>query len=267
MDSLRDVEIVITRPRTQALRWRDVLNERGANTHLLPVLEIVPVSDARELEAVKSRILALAEYAKVVFVSQNAVEQTADWIDRYWPQPPLGVRYFAVGETTAAAARDCGLEVVAAEQAMNSEALLALPALQTVKNEKILICRGLGGRTLLGEQLRERGAQVDYCELYERRLPAAASAEFGLLIPQLRAAREAGRQLVIAVHSGESLQNFTQLLHEHRELQADVELRSAVVLVPGARVAELASSLGFRRILVAANATDDAMTQAIVDGL
>jgi uroporphyrinogen-III synthase len=265
--SLRDVDIVITRPRAQALKWKEALHELGVGTHLLSVLEIAPVSDSQQLEAVKARILALAEYAKVIFVSQNAVQHAMEWIDRYWPQLPVGVHYFAVGEATAAAARGWGLQVVAAEEAMNSEALLALPALQTVKNEKVLICRGLGGRSHLGEQLRERGAQVDYCELYERRLPAAASAELGRLIPQLRTARDAGRRTVIAVHSGESLQNLSRLLDQQPEARAEVQSNGAVLLVPGERVAELARSLGFRRILVAANATDEAMTRALAEGL
>jgi uroporphyrinogen-III synthase len=263
MKTLQGLAIVITRPRAQALKWQKALQAKGVSTHLLPVLEIAPVSDPAAVESVKTRVLALSDYNKVVFVSQNAVQHAMDWIDRYWPQLPVGIRYFAVGGATATAAREWGLEITAAEEAMNSEALLALSELQSVENEKILICRGLGGRTHLGEELRQRGAQVDYCELYERRLPAGAEAGLARLLPELTRAREAGKRIIVAVHSGESLQNLSRVLQR----QGSAELKSTVLLVPGARVAELASSLGFRHILVAENATDEAMTRALVEGL
>jgi uroporphyrinogen-III synthase len=263
MAAMKDLEIVITRPRAQARKWQETLQAMGASTHLLPVLDIAPVADASQIEAVKTRILALADYHKVIFVSQNAVRHAMDWIDRYWPQLPVGTQYFAVGAATGAAARQWGLQVSIADEAMNSEALLALPELQPVRNEKILICRGVGGRTHLGDKLRERGAHVDYCELYERRLPASAGNDLARLAPQLKQVRAAGRHIVFAVHSGESLQNFIQVMDE----QGSTEWQSAVLLVPGARVAGLAGSLGFRHILVAANATDEAMTQALVDSL
>ncbi|MCW8195484.1 uroporphyrinogen-III synthase [Proteobacteria bacterium 005FR1] len=263
MNNLQGLAIVITRPRAQALKWQKGLQAMGASTYLLPILEIAPVSDSAAVEAVKTRILALADYDKIIFVSQNAVQHAMDWIDRYWPQLPVGIRYFAVGGATAAAAREWGLEITAADEAMNSEALLALSELQAVENEKILICRGLGGRTHLGEQLFQRGAQVDYCELYERRLPASAEADVARLAPELIRNREAGSRIVIAVHSGESLQNLSRVLKRN----GNAELKSAVLLVPGARVAELASSLGFRHILVAENATDEAMTRALLEGL
>lgn len=263
MADLSELEVVITRPLAQAEQWRQALRGRGATTHLLPVLEIVPIADPADLHAVKNRILALADYSKVIFVSQNAVQQAVTWIDQYWPQQPVGIQYFAVGSTTARAACEQGLRVEAASHAMNSEALLQLPALQAVKDEKVLICRGVGGRTHLGEQLFQRGARVDYCELYHRRLPADAAQRYRQLIGLWEHSQAAAGKRVVAVHSGESLQNLRQLMDD----TATPALQDAVLLVPGARVAELASHLGFRRILVAENATDEAMTRALTDGI
>src|SRR5690554_6805419 len=134
-------------------------------------MEIVPVTEPAQQEAIKRRILALSDYHKVVFVSRNAVQHAMEWVDRYWPQQPIGVEYFAVGSVTAQVAREWGLRVEAAGEAMNSEAMLELPGLQDVNQQKILIFRGVGGRNFFSEQLRQRGAQVDFCELYERVIP------------------------------------------------------------------------------------------------
>jgi uroporphyrinogen-III synthase len=263
--NLRNLEIVITRPLAQAEKWQQQLHAAGARTHLLPVLEIAPLTSPAEIQAVKARILSLADYQKVIFVSQNAVIEAVKWVDRYWPQLPLGIRYFAVGSSTAALAEAAELPVETAGLAMNSEALLELPALQAIKNEKILICRGAGGRTHLGEQLQQRGAQVDYCELYHRQLPSDAGQRFRDLLDGWKKVTNSGRQRVFAVHSGESLQNLRQLVDDIAPAWREAVL-NATLLVPGVRVAALAAQLGFRRVLAAANATDEAMIQTL-DGI
>src|SRR5690606_8524052 len=212
-----------------------------------------------ELQHVKERILALADYQKVVFVSRNAVQHAWEWIDRYWPQLPVNIRYFAVGSATASAASEYGLHVEAAGEAMNSEALLQLPALQSVAHEKILICRGRGGRDFLAENLRARGARVDFCELYHRRLPEAAR---GQLADFLRQRKHSKTELVLAAHSGESLENLNRLIDE-LPTEDRAMLRGSFMLVPGERVADLARGLGFERVITALNATDAVMTETL----
>ncbi|MGQ9424894.1 uroporphyrinogen-III synthase [Gilvimarinus sp. F26214L] len=266
---LQGLDVVITRPAAQARQWEQDLRKRGASTFLLPVMEIEAVRTAAEREAVKRCILNLAEYQKVIFVSRNAVAEAMEWVDRYWPQNPVGIQYFAVGSATARAAEARGLTVHAADQAMNSEALLELEGLKTVADAKVLIFRGVGGRSFLAEQLRARGAQVDFCELYHRRLPAEAAARFSDLLERWRQPPEAtGPERAVAVHSGESLLNFNQLLEGGAPAEFRTRLLEQVmIVVPGARVAELASELGFGRILVALNATDESMAEALSRGL
>lgn len=267
MSGLNHLEVLITRPRAQAAKWQEQLRGLGALTHILPVLEIVPVGAPEQVQAVKDRVVDLADYRKVIFVSQNAVHQAMEWIDHYWPQLPVDINYFAVGSATAAAADEWGLEVQAADQAMNSEALMALPELQNVQNEKILICRGLGGRNYIAEQLEARGARVDFCELYHRRLPERAAVQLKALleswdkVESKERAETAERTKVLSVHSGESLQNLNKLIDDI----ARPDLRQCLLLVPGARVADLAGQLGFSYLAVAGNATDEAMTRALLD--
>jgi uroporphyrinogen-III synthase len=68
-------------------------------------------------------------------------------------------RYFAIGRTTALALHTVsGADVRYPLDREISEVLLQLPELQTIAGKRALILRGNGGRELLGETLRERGA-------------------------------------------------------------------------------------------------------------
>jgi uroporphyrinogen-III synthase len=149
---------------------------------------------------------------------------------------------------------------------MNSEALLQAPALQAVAGEKILIMRGLGGRTHLGDALCARGAQVDYCELYERRLPPAAMAQMtaalNLGTKKTGVISQINRKnlvTIVTLHSGEALQNLRHILPA---LACAPQQPSLVV--PSERIAQQATAAGFNKVYTAPNATEAAMLQALM---
>lgn len=256
--------VVITRPEAQANSWAQQLAAQGFTATQLNLLEIVPVSSDEQIRAIKNKVLDFDLYQKAIFVSQNAVEFGMQWLDEYWPQLPIGIDYFAVGATTAKKLADYAVQVtdlaVSGNGGMTSEDLLRAPGLQQVDGEKIIIFRGCGGRGHMAEELRKRGAWVDYCELYERHLPAQASAQ----LQQLSAAVEqAEQQFILSVHSGESLENLRVLIDGCSALQQQ-QLCALPLLVPSQRVATAAQAAGFARTICAANATDPAMTDALL---
>lgn len=262
MDDLTGLHIVVTRPTAQAEPWAERLRAMGAKTSLISLLEIVPVSDESHIRAIKNRILDFDLYRKAIFVSQNAVEHGLDWLENYWPQLPYGIDFFAVGDTTAKQLQARGLKVTDLAQsqtgAMTSETLLQSPALQSVAGERILIFRGLGGRPHIGEVLCERGAQVDYCELYERLLPAESSAAFG----QLFAADP--QNLVVTLHSGEALDNFQHIVRQ-MPVTVSANMLNIHLLVPSQRILGLAKAAGFNKVCAAHNATEASMLQGLLD--
>lgn len=262
MDDLSGLHIVVTRPIAQAQPWANRLNELGAQTSVISLLEIIPVLDNTQIRAIKNCILDLDLYAKAIFVSQNAVEFGFEWIENYWPQLPVGIEFFAVGETTAKQLQDRGAPVTDLAQSqtgsMTSETLLQSPALQSVAGEKIVIFRGVGGRPHIGEVLTMRGALVNYCELYERVLPETSRAKFAHLL------KETSQDLILVLHSGEALENLKKIMSELQVFQHEL-LERIWLLVPSQRIFELAKAAGLIHVYAAQNATEASMLQGLVE--
>ncbi len=262
MDDLTGLHIVVTRPHAQAEPWAERLRALGARTSVISLLEIVPVAEEVHIGSIKNRILDFDRYSKAIFVSQNAVEHGFEWLENYWPQLPMGVDYFAVGETTAKQLQARGVRVTDLAQSqtgsMTSETLLQSPGLQSVQGEKILIFRGLGGRPHIGEVLSERGALVDYCELYERVLPAESSRAFAQLLAQNL------QNLVVVLHSGEALDNLLKIVRQ-MTVETSTVMVNMMVLAPSQRILELARTAGFTYVVAAKNATEASMLQGLLD--
>ncbi len=277
---LQGLRVLVSRPRQQAAAWQNCLRQAGADTLSISLMSIEPLEEKAAIEAIKRVVMNMDHFQAAVFVSQNAVKYAFEWLDRYWPQLPVGVEYFAVGKATANALRSHGLTAAEAGEAMNSEALLALPSLQKVNGKKIAVFRGQGGRPFLGEKLVQRGAQVQYCEMYRRQLPPdsaelLAASDFGRNIGYnfgnsggMRGAKKEVQD-VISVHSGETLANLIAVIESFGGYGAtspsENSFKDLPLLVPGQRVAALAGEKAFKKVIIAENATDKAMLTALID--
>jgi uroporphyrinogen-III synthase len=241
---------VITRPAGQADALRALLQADGARVEHLPMLRIDPLAaDEPALQAVKSYRQQLGDYQRVIFISTNAVRYGLRAFHLPAGQWPTAPAVYAIGRATAQALNEAG---IAAEQAagnMNSEALLALPGLQSVAGERILVVRGEGGRSHLADTLRARGATVDVAETYRRHCPAYDAQDIARCFVPLPDAA--------VVNSGETLKNLAVYVH------GIAGIGRLPLVVPSARVASLAQSLGFTRLVMAANASDAAVVDAL----
>ena len=119
---------------------------------------------------------------------------------------------------------------------MTSEDILRLSELHDVSRKKIGIVRGQGGRELLADTLRERGAIVDYFEAYIR---APIDYERVAFCQKLQSAGVN----VLTVSSGESLDRLTGLLADNREMMQQLSL-----IVPSQRVGEQAAGAGYEQV-------------------
>jgi uroporphyrinogen-III synthase len=244
--------IAVTRPAGQAEPLCRLIEVHGGRALRFPTLAIVPAADVGPACALIDR---LDTFQCVVFVSTNAVRYGLDLIRRRWNPLPETLDCLAVGQATARALADNG--VTAWEPpggGSGSESLLALPVLQAVDGVRILIVRGAGGRELLGETLRARGAEVHYAEVYRRTVPAIPTDEL------LQYGAE-GTLAAIVVTSVESLQNLYTMI----DPAGRSTLLATRLVVVSARLAQAARQLGFRQPpLLAQRAGDDAIIDALL---
>ena len=238
--------ILVTRPIGQADGLCRAIAAAGGHTIHFPAIEIQPLDREPDRQRLRD---ATHHYDLLIYVSANAV--------RFGPPTAQPKALLAIGPTTQKKLRTRGFEVSAPPRSpYNTEALLVLPTLQSVTGQRILIVRGEGGRERLAEALRERGAHVEYAQVYRRVLPSRKN------IPPSRPWTDDIH--AITVISVQILENLFQLWSpEHRLLLLSIPLVAA-----SGRVLQKARELGFHLpVIVAANAGDRAMTEATIQAL
>lgn len=243
--------IWLTRPHNQASVLNAELLERGANVLLIPMLEIEALAWNEE---VKARILNFDNYDMAVFISTNAAKFGMECISNYWPQYPSHIKNFALGPSTGAVLLSYDQVSSYPEKAMSSEAVLALPEMHEnqLLGRKVLIFRGLGGREVLAEGLRKKGAVVDYIELYQRNLPRY-SAQY------LEKNIENNAPDAIVISSAEALENFTKIFN----LTLYPDMLKTPLFVSSLRICELAKNFGFEEIIAMSGANDEAIITSL----
>lgn len=232
---LANLNIVVTRPRDQAAGLAKRIEALGGAPLMFPLLEINPAPDPSALHDFAQQV---GRYQLLIFISPNAVHYGMQALRSV----PDGVRVAAVGQGSARALRALGLAtVLAPRDRFDSEALLALPALQQVSGWRIAILRGDGGRELLGDTLKARGAEVEYVTCYQR-------SKAKLDVAALRAAKPDA----ITLTSSEALAHFDAALGG-----AAPALKTTVPLfVPHPRIATTARALGWQQVLPTASGDD-----------
>ena len=180
--SLAGLRVLVTRPEAQAATLNAAIVRAGGEAIPAPMIRIVPLEDPQSRIAITSRLQQLDRYDMALFISSNAARLGAAWIDRYWPQLPVDLELIAIGPATARELHCLGVAVTTAPGGIRSEDLLSVPLLREVRGKRILLFRGRGGRELLAGTLRQRGAMVDYVEVYERHAVAWEPGELAALM-------------------------------------------------------------------------------------
>lgn len=241
--------VLITRPAHQATGLIAAVTAAGWEAIPFPVLAIAPVPDR---SAALAALAAAAAAQLLIFISPNAVAQAVSLLPDGLPTAP---RLAAVGDATAAALQyhfGRAPDLLPASGRYDSEGLLALPALQQLQQQRVVIVRGVGGRELLASVLRQRGAEVVYAELYQRQLPASDAA--ALL-------QQRDRVAMVTITSGEALRNLCTLIDR---AGGGEWLRQLPLLLVGERNIALAATLGFKQPpRLAAGAGDAALLAAL----
>lgn len=227
---LAGLNIVVTRPRGQSTYLASAVEKLGGRCIQFPLLEITPLADSQPLLAIATQLQA---YQLAIFISPNAVGYGMAAIQRAGGLPAT-LLVATVGAGSARALQELGVKnIIVPQQQFDSEALLAMPQLQQVKNHHVLIFRGDHGRELLGNTLKLRGAHVEYVSCYHRGKP---QQDVSVLM--------ASKPDALCVSSTEALNNLEEMLDTADKIQ----LKAIHLFVSHERIASRAHQLGWQQI-------------------
>lgn len=234
---LKDIPVLICRPEPSATDLANALKAVGAKCETLPCLKINTLKIEGET---KQRLLDLDQYSSVVALSQYAAKPALDFIDEYWPQPPVQQTWYAIGRKTADLISGNVATLVEPEADLSSEELLELPGLQNMEDERVLILKGIDGRDTIEKELVKRGAKVENVELYERVAPSYSDEEVSKALVAFSSRCNSSSNYIVAL-SGETVKNLKRLADQIKQ-----DLSEHHLIVPSERVAHVAMQAGFK---------------------
>lgn len=242
--------VLVTRPLEQADNLCRLIREQGGEPVLFPVLTITPLTPQITHTAVINQI---NRYDWVLFVSANAVRYACVDLHKSALQINDKVQIAVLGKATATALKTRAWPVHSVpERNFTSEALLATQAFQQIKGQRFLLIKGQGGRDKLAYTLTQRGAVVDYLEVYRRIKPIVNTSVRNQALAR-------GSLDVIVLTSSEALQNLLDVAGE----KIAILLKSVPLVVISHRIRKIAEKLGFNRVLVSDEPSDTAIVKTI----
>ena len=197
--------LIVTRPAPEAAAWVDVLRGNGWPAQALPLIDIAPPDDERDLATLQHWRRHWMQADAILFVSGAAV--THFFADALAPvDAAMRTRFWAPGPGTARLLKKAiapwgwGAERIDSpplEAAQfDSEHLWPVVSSQVEQGRLVLIVRGTSGREppvqgvpgvaghgrdWLIQQCLAAGAQVQGCVAYARRSPPLSTLDQGLL--------------------------------------------------------------------------------------
>ncbi|HEY2344741.1 MAG TPA: uroporphyrinogen-III synthase [Xanthomonadaceae bacterium] len=240
--------VVSLRPVGQHRRLLQAAQARGAQGLALPGLRLAAREDTLTRMALDTALCRRF----VIFTSPAAVRFAVRLRTLKPPRLRNGQRVFALGTATAAALRRAGVVDTTLPAQANSEGLLELAELQSLRGQGVGLVTAPGGRALLAQQLRERGAELAIAEVYAR-APARLDRSHASRLLEAR-----GRGAV-CVTSAEALGNVIDAL----PADALAVLRRCVAVVSSPRLEAIAREAGFAATIRAPAPTPGSLIDAL----
>ena len=233
---------LLLRPQAKCQASAQAFKQANLSAVACGLIDTVVDDDAiGHLPAKISELWSLAEQNIYVIVTSTVAAQQCVLMKNQWPRH---ICFFAVGASTGRILDDAGLAVVVPQEA-RTEGLLALPQLNHVDNQSVIIMKGFGGRELLHDTLTTRGAKVTEWEVYKRiKLDSPVSTQ-DWRATQIRC---------IIATSGEVIQAAFDYFEANW-------LQTLNWIVVSQRTAEIASKMGVTQIDISRDASDQALIQ------
>lgn len=244
------MKILVMRPACAGEQLVKKLCAAGLSAWHFPLIHFSPGRDLEKLPVLLSQLTA----GDLLFaLSRQAVDYAKDALCQWRCALPDQLLAFAPGRATAQALHQItGLKVDYPAGREASEMLLQLAPLQQAGGKQALILRGNGGRELLAKTLSARAVSVVFCECYQRHNICYAGEQQMSRWQQLAID-------TLVVTSGEMLlQLFTLTPASHR-----CWLLACSLVVVSERLAKTARQHGWRDIVIADNADNNALLRTL----
>ena len=248
---LKGKTIWITRPAGQAEGITKRIEQAGGQAFNLPVMDIIPCEiDPRSLQQIQN----LDEYQQAIFVSTNAVKYGLELMAHYWPQWPMGIHWWAVGQATKDAMEEHGVFAQTPDRQFNSEGLIDAIDERQLQGQKTLIVRGKNGRDLLPNTLQSRGAEITLLEVYKRQVANPCEKQRRELANIIK-----NDQLsAVLVTSVEALENADSIA-----LDQKLSIKNIPLVVISQRIADAAAKRGFDTVHIAHGMGNDEIMKVL----
>ena len=242
---LLNLAVIVTRPAQQATTLCNAIEQLGGVAIPIPSILIESIDINSQIAAQPFQI---TNNDIAIFVSRNSVLNSKSlWLSL--KQLPTII---AIGPGTAQTLTSLGLPVTAIPATYSSEGILALPQLDNLKNKTLYLCCGTHSRKTLENELIKRGASVIPIICYQRKCPTLTQEITTQLFNRFPD--------ITVTTSRASLVYWKEMI-----LQAKAHwLLSLPLLVINTKYFALAKQLGFQKIFIADNATDNAIIAALV---
>lgn len=232
-DRARAWYVISLRPQGTHAALRQAAARCGAGLIALSPWKLVARDDADARDQLRQALQADV----VLFTSPAAVRFAA-------AMQPLTMRahqaWIATGSGTRQALGRHGIKAASAPARMDSEGLLALPALSDLARRSVGLVTAPDGRGVLAPALQARGARLRLAEIYLRQpLPMSATG--------LQRLRELDAPAWVALTSAGALRQVLQ------QLAADAQRTLLIhpAVAASARLMEAATDAGFGRVVQA----------------
>lgn len=233
-NALKGLRVLNTRPQQQNRALALQLHAAHAESIYCPLLEITACAN-QWLEQLPD----LDTVTCAVFISANAVTYCFNTLAHQHINWPAHINVIAIGQGTAKALADYQINVAAIPAAPDSEHLLALPGLQHLAGQSVLLFKGEGGRELIEQSLLAQEAALSILKVYQRSIPQHE--------PQfINSLWHDDAVDIILLTSEQSIRNLFIMFPE----QAHAWLHSKPCLVVSIRLAETAALAGMKRIMI-----------------
>ena len=150
--------VVLTRPEADSERLSRTLRAQGVDSLVMPIMTIANITASEQ-----PAVAAVSDKTLFIFTSANAVRfglpRLRAELDRHH-----GATTIAVGSKTRDALQAEGFHALMPARS-DSEGLLAMPELSGALLPDVVIVKGEGGRELLGQELKRRGAHFELVAL------------------------------------------------------------------------------------------------------